>query len=661
MKIHRMYLTFGLLGSLLVVLIAWPLLKTVLFSPPALLWQTLLEREVQEALLRTFSASFLATSLATVLGIPLAYLLARSDFPGKNLVEGIVNLPIVIPHSAVGLALLLAFGRPTLPGQVFERLGIRFVSAFPGIVLAMLFVGLTFLVNAAREGFESVDPRLEKIARTLGASPWQTFWQISLPLAWRSILSGMILTWARGLSEFGSIAILAYHPMVASVLLYERFESMGLARAQPVAAWLVLICLGVFVVLRLIGGRKEPQETPPPPLTDLPPSPSKERAVRLDKSAGGKNSPPSGPQGREEKNPPLSLLVRGLQVDAGNFSLHQVDLEIAAGEYFVLLGPTGAGKTVFLETVAGLRRPAQGYLYLGKREITRLPPEQRGVGFVYQNQSLFPHLTVAENIAFGLRLRGLPPGEVARQVEETAGALGIGHLLFRLPRTLSGGEAQRVALARALVLKPTLLLLDEPLSALDPGTREALQEELRRLHRERGTTTIHVTHNFEEAVSLGNRIAVLQLEEKEGRRWGRIVQVGTPEEIFRQPATPFVAQFVGAKNLFRGTALRAGEITWVEIEGGLQVAATSNREGPVHLMVRPEDILLSTVPVRSSARNCFRGRIVEIRDGGAILYVVVDVPPRFNVLITRLSREEMGLEPGMEVYLAFKASVVHLL
>lgn len=260
MSDRRMYLTFGLLGSLLVALIAWPLLRTVLSSPPAALWQTLLDREVLAAILRTFSASFLATLVATLLGVPLAYLLARTEFPGKWLVEGLVHLPIVVPHSAAGIALLLAFGRGTLLGRAFEAVGIRFVSAFPGIVLAMLFVGLSFLVSAAREGFEGVDPRLERVARTLGASSWQTFWKVSLPLAWRSILSGMILTWARGLSEFGAVVILAYHPMVAPVLLYERFESLGLAHAQPIAAWLILICLGVFVALRLVGGGRKDAE-----------------------------------------------------------------------------------------------------------------------------------------------------------------------------------------------------------------------------------------------------------------------------------------------------------------------------------------------------------------------------------------------------------------
>ncbi len=252
-----MYLTFGFLGSLLVALIAWPLLRTVFSSPPALLWQTLLDQEVRSAILRTFSASLLATTIAALLGIPLAYLLARCDFPGKSLVEGLVHLPIVVPHSAAGIALLLAFGRGTLLGRAFEVLGIRFVSAFPGIVLAMLFVGLSFLVSAAREGFEGVDPRLEKIARTLGATPWQVFWKVSFPLAWRSILSGAILTWARGLSEFGAVAVLAYHPMVAPVLLYRRFESLGLAHAQPIAAWLILICLAIFTAFYLVRGQTE--------------------------------------------------------------------------------------------------------------------------------------------------------------------------------------------------------------------------------------------------------------------------------------------------------------------------------------------------------------------------------------------------------------------
>ncbi len=250
---NRLHLAFALLGAVLVAFIAWPLLRTLLAASPAALWRTWQESEVSAAILLTFGASAAATGLALFLGIPLAYVLARADFPGKALVEAVVDIPVVVPHSAAGIALLMVFGRQTFLGKLFGAIGIHFVSAVPGIVIAMLFVSLAFLVNAARDGFRAVDTRLEAVARTLGASPWETFWQITFPLAWRSILSGIIMMWARGLSEFGAVVILAYHPTVAPVLIFTRFESYGLAYAQPVAALVILISLGVFFVLRWVG------------------------------------------------------------------------------------------------------------------------------------------------------------------------------------------------------------------------------------------------------------------------------------------------------------------------------------------------------------------------------------------------------------------------
>lgn len=255
----RLKLVFAGLGSLLILFVAWPLLKTILSTAPGVLWQTIRDEEVANSILLTFYSSMIATGLALVSGVPLAYLLARVNFPGKAVVEGIIDVPIVVPHSAVGIALLMVFGRRALLGQAFGLIGVKFVSAMPGIVVAMLFVSLSFLVNSAREGFESVNPRLERVARTLGASPWQSFWHISFPLAWRSILAGTTLMWARGLSEFGAIIILAYHPMVAPVLLYERFESFGLNYSRPVATLMILICLIVFAALRLMADRKPKQ------------------------------------------------------------------------------------------------------------------------------------------------------------------------------------------------------------------------------------------------------------------------------------------------------------------------------------------------------------------------------------------------------------------
>jgi len=356
-----------------------------------------------------------------------------------------------------------------------------------------------------------------------------------------------------------------------------------------------------------------------------------------------------------------SVQVRDLGVDLEEFRLCDVNLDVAAGEYFVILGPTGAGKTVLLETIAGLHRPLKGRILLAGEDVTHAPPERRGIGFVYQDYALFPHLSVAGNIAFGLKLRKTDRGDIEERVAAIGRLLGIEHLLHRRPGTLSGGEAQRVALARALVVEPRLLLLDEPLSALDPETREALQRELGRIHRELGTTTVHVTHDFEEAVALGDRIAVLR-EERVGdvKREGRIVQVGTPEEIFRRPANEFVARFVGVRNIFRGQARTAEDGYKLVMVNGVEIAAVTELEGSVHASVRPEDIVLSRQPLLSSARNAFRGQIMDISDRGTIVYITVRIPPDFICMITRRSLEEMELREGIGVHIAFKASAVHV-
>ena len=363
-----------------------------------------------------------------------------------------------------------------------------------------------------------------------------------------------------------------------------------------------------------------------------------------------------------------SVQVRDLWVDLDEFHLREINLDVAAGEYFVVLGPTGAGKTVLLETIAGLHQSGKGRIMLDGEDVTDVPPERRGIGFVYQDYMLFPHLNVAGNIAFGLKLRRVGREVVEERVVEISRLLGIDHLLHRRPGTLSGGEQQRVALARALVVEPRLLLLDEPLSALDPEMREGLQRELARVHRELGTTTIHVTHDFEEAVALGDRIGVVNE--------GRIVQVGSPEEIFRRPGSEFVARFVGVRNIFRGE-IRPGEDGYkVLYLNGMEIAVVTDLVGQAHGSIRPEEIVVSREPLRSSARNSFRGRIVNVADRGTLVYVTVRIPfdralrqaqgaaqgkpPDFICIITRRSLEEMELREGLKVYVSFKASAVHI-
>lgn len=253
------FVTFFILSLLLVLFIGLPIFLALTGASPRVFLETLLDETVLESILFTFSSSLAATGIGLLTGIPLAYLLARHDFPGKRLLEGLIDLPIVIPHSAAGIALLLALGRNSILGQGLESLGIRFVSSAQGVVAAMLFVSVPFLVDTAREGFEAVDPRLEHVARTLGASQWEAFWKVSFPLAWRSILSGLILMWSRGISEFGAVVILTYHPMVAPVLLFERFQSYGLSYALPVAGIVILISMLAFLGLRSLNSRREDQ------------------------------------------------------------------------------------------------------------------------------------------------------------------------------------------------------------------------------------------------------------------------------------------------------------------------------------------------------------------------------------------------------------------
>ncbi len=346
------------------------------------------------------------------------------------------------------------------------------------------------------------------------------------------------------------------------------------------------------------------------------------------------------------------LSVRGLEAEAGEFRLAEVDLSAAGGEYLVILGPTGAGKTILLEAIAGMRRIRRGKIILSGEDVTHLPPEKRGIGFVYQDYALFPHLSAFDNIAFGLRLRRVKRPEVDRRVRAISRLIGIEDLLPRAIDGLSGGEKQRVALARALVISPRALLLDEPLSALDPQYREELQRVLARIHRELSPTTVHVTHDFEEAVSLGDRVAVME--------GGKIVQAGTVHEIFRRPNSPFVARFVGARNVFSGEVIEGEDEEAKFRVDGAAISVVTDLRGPAHAAVRPEDILISRAPLQSSARNSFRGRITEIVDRGMISYVRVNVPPEFICAITRQSITQMDLNAGMEVYISFKASAVHV-
>ncbi len=351
----------------------------------------------------------------------------------------------------------------------------------------------------------------------------------------------------------------------------------------------------------------------------------------------------------------MALHVESVSKRLGSFLLDNVSFDVRTGEYFMILGPTGAGKTIVLETIAGIHTPDAGMISWDGEDITYTEPRMRNIAVVYQDYMLFAHLTVADNIGFGLRQRNVDRTAIGAAVEEMAGLLDICHLLGRYPGTLSGGEQQRVALARALILKPRVLLLDEPMNALDTAMRERMRKELSRIHRLTGTTVIQITHHFEDVFALADRVAVMNN--------GTIVQVGEPSEVFWHPKDTFVAGFVGIGNLIKGTARRAGslaEIT-VKAEGSVTITASSQAEGAVVATLHAEDVIVSKAPFASSARNCLAGTVTELVPAGSTIKVVIDAGFPLVALLTRESCHELELEQNSRVYATFKASAVHVI
>ncbi len=256
-RLDKVNLVFSILGGVILLFIIAPLLSMLFKTPVTDLVSTIRETEVQDSIVLSLLCSMAATLFFALAAIPLAYVLARKEFRGKGLIIAIIDLPIVIPHSAAGIAILGFISRDSFLGKTASYFGTSFVGGTAGIMAAMAFVSIPFLINAARNGFINVPVRLEKAALNLGASPLRVFMTISLPMAWRDIVSGLVLMWARGLSEFGAVVIVAYHPMVTPVLIFERFGAYGLKYARPVSVIFVCICLVLFVLMRLLAREKK--------------------------------------------------------------------------------------------------------------------------------------------------------------------------------------------------------------------------------------------------------------------------------------------------------------------------------------------------------------------------------------------------------------------
>jgi len=334
------------------------------------------------------------------------------------------------------------------------------------------------------------------------------------------------------------------------------------------------------------------------------------------------------------------------------FALKDVSLTIEDSEYFFILGPTGAGKTLLLETIMGFYKPDKGSIFLDGKDITVVPPEQRGIGYVSQTCTLFPHMTVRQNVEFGLKMRKTSDLTRTKMVDEVLVRTGLKSLDTRHPDSLSGGERQKVALARVMALQSKTILLDEPLTSVDEETATQLKRELKNLHEE-GRTIVHVSHNQGEAFSLGNRIALMA--------HGAIVQVGNSQEVFLNPRNEFAARFLGYQNVFSARPQIDDSGTFAASVDGVTLKVTEEVPANCVIGIRPEDTDISTAPLQDNKANVLKGVVADWIDMGAFATVTCEVGFLLRAMLPKSAFIKKGIKAGDEVWVAFRPDAIKVI
>ncbi|MEV7590956.1 ABC transporter permease [Streptomyces sp. NPDC089922] len=633
-------LTLALPALLAVAFLLLPLIGILVRTPWGDLGRHLSSPGVVEALRLSLLVSLWALGLSLVLGVPLAWLLARVEFKGKALVRSLVLLPMVLPPTVGGVALLLGFGRRGLLGPWLEgTFGITLPFHTSGAVVAATFVAMPFLVISLEGALGGLKQSYEETAGSLGASPVRVFFTVTLPMVAPGLVAGAALTWARALGEFGATITFAGNlpgttqtlPLQVYLLLQDRPEA-----ATSVSLLLLAIAMGVLIALR---GRWT--STPVARGTRHREAAAPEEAVR--EAPAPAAGAPDGNAAREPAGHwPLHAVVTGF---------NRLTLDAEPGTTIAVVGENGAGKTTLLRALLGLTPRAHAALRLGDTDVTALPPHKRQVAWVPQDGALFPHLSALANTAYGLRARRVPRAEARREAQDWLDRLGVGHLAHRRPAQLSGGQAQRVALARALAARPRLLLLDEPLAALDQTTRAHVRHTLRTHLAGFGGVCLIVTHDPVEAVSLADRVLVLAD--------GLALQDAPPAEVSRHPRSPWVARMLG-RNAWPGTASADGLAL---AEGGRLVVADALPEGaPALAIIAPEAVSVHRERPGGSPRNVWPGTVREITAVGSRLRVLVSSAgaPDLVAEITPEASAELGLADGTDVWTSVKATEVTL-
>ncbi len=622
-----------------VVFLALPLAGVLVRTPWSDLAGRLTGPDVTEAFRLSLTVSFWALALALLVGVPLAWVLARVSFPGKTLVRALVMLPMVLPPTVGGVALLLGFGRRGLMGPLLQDwFGVTLPFSTTGAVVAAAFVAMPFLIISLEGTLTALHPRYEETATSLGARPIRVFFTVTLPMTAPGLVAGAALCWARALGEFGATITFAGNlpgvtqtlPLQVYLMLQEDPEG-----ATAVSLLLLVVAMAVLIVLR---GRW----TGAKPLTPAPAGPEVSGSPLPPKPAAGSAVPGEG------KGPawPLAARITGYT---------DLALTAAPGTTIAVVGPNGAGKTTLLRALLGLSPLSRAEtLRLGEVDAARQPPHRRQVAWVPQDGALFPHLSALSNTAYGLRAQGVGRREARARAGGWLERLGVGDLAHRKPGRLSGGQAQRVALARALAVRPRLLLLDEPLAALDQTTRSHVRHTLREHLAGFPGVCLIVTHDPVEAVSLADQVLVLED--------GRQVQYAPPAEVARHPRSPWVARMMG-RNAWTGV-LR-GDV--LELPGGAHLVTAARQpaaDGTAALaVVGPEAVSLHRAEPSGSPRNVWRGRVRELTALGGRVRVLVGArgPARgLDVIaeITTAAAADLALAEGEEVWVSVKATEI---